>query len=158
MDDHKLFFRKSKTKLHRILLKRICSTTESYWNLLIDIQEHLFYWLHTKNSNCYGYRYETKYIYFAALSVGGKRNWKTKIFVSLTLQSYYFLMACFKTIILKNITLWLCKVHVFEVPLSICVFDYYRKIYKRKQPFTVAINKKTDILLTIPFQKMKRWI
>ena len=34
------------------------------------------------------------------------------------------------------------KVHVFEVPLSFDVFDYYRKICKRKQTaFTVAINK-----------------
>ena len=42
MDGLKLLFRKSKTKSHRILLKRICNTTESSWNLLIYIQKHYF--------------------------------------------------------------------------------------------------------------------
>ena len=49
------------------------------------------------------------------------------------------------------------KVHVFEVPLSFCVFDYSRKICKRKQQFTLAINKTTEILVfRIHFQKMKK--
>ena len=43
MDDQKLFLPKSKTKSHWILLKRICNTTESSWNLFINIQKHLFW-------------------------------------------------------------------------------------------------------------------
>ena len=42
MDDHKLFFWKSKTRSHIILLKKICNTAESSWNLLINIQKQLF--------------------------------------------------------------------------------------------------------------------
>ena len=34
MDGLKLLFRKNKTKPHRILLKTICNTTESSWNLI----------------------------------------------------------------------------------------------------------------------------
>ena len=41
-------------------------------------------------------------------------------------------------------------------PLSFCVLDYHRKICERKQPFTVAINKKIETLLSIHFQKMKK--
>ena len=83
--------------------------------------------------------------YFTVLKVGGTRNSKSKNFVSLTLSSYYFLMACFKTIILKHVLQKTkCLNCLFAVsltgPLSFCVFEYYRQICKRKQSFTVAID------------------
>ena len=57
MGAHKLFFWKSKTKSHILLLKKLCNAAESSLNLLGNIQKHLFYLLQTKNSKCYGYKY-----------------------------------------------------------------------------------------------------
>ena len=79
-----------------------------------------------------------KKTYFAVLQVFGRCNLKSKNFVSLTVQTYHFLITCFKTIVLKTyFTENKGEVKVFEVPvfvtsltepLSFCVSDYYRKI------------------------------
>ena len=79
-----------------------------------------------------------KKTYFAVLQVFGRCNLKSKNFVSLTVQTYHFLITCFKTIVLKTcFTENKGEVKVFEVPvfvtlliepLSFCVSDYDRKI------------------------------
>lgn len=92
---------------------------------------------------------------FCILQVGGLWNSKSKNFVFLTAQNFYFLMACFNTIVL--ITYFeenKVKVHSFEVPvfvasltepLSFYVSDCDRKI---KQQFTVIIKKNLTSYLT----------
>ena len=82
-------------------------------------------------------------------------------FIELLFFNGLFQNNYFKKHILQKTKLkYKCLKRLFVVsltePLSFCVFDYYRKICKRRQPFTVAINKKIETLLSIHFQKMKK--
>ena len=55
--------------------------------------------------------------YFAVFKVGDIWKSKSKNFVSLTVYSYCFLMACFKTFQKTNFAESKVKVYMFEVPV-----------------------------------------
>ena len=81
------------------------------------------------------------------------------LFVNGVFQNNYFKTHILQKTKLKYTCLMCLIVASLTEPLSFCVFDYYRKVCKRKQLFTtVAINKNTEILLSIHFHKMKQWI
>ena len=144
MDGLKLLSRKNKTKPHRILLKTICNTTESSWNLIyINIyltnctqnltkQQLLLAALPKKNIFCStvgGWYKELKlkdFCVFDFIELLFNGMLQNNTFKKRILQITKLKYTCLKC---------LCRSNVFE---------YYRKICKRKQPFTVAINKNLE--------------
>ena len=145
MDGLKLLFRKSKTKSHRILLKTICNATESSCNLI---------YINIYLTNC-TQNFTKQQLLLAALpkknktfcsTVGGwykelkLKDFRVFGFIELLfngmLQNNTFKKRILQITKLKYTCLkCLCRSNVFE---------YYRKICKRKQPFTVAINKNLE--------------
>ena len=106
------------------------------------------------------------YIYIFCSIIGGwYKELKVKEFCVFDFRELLFFNGMFqnnyfkKHILQKTKLKYTCLKRLFLVlltePLLFCVFDYYSKIYQRKQVLTVPINKKIVILLSIHFQKMK---
>ena len=136
METHNLLCQKSSTKSHRIALKSLSNTPKCSWNLLTNVRKTaILTATRIENSNCYSYKYDKNHIllYYRWVIYGTSKS-KNSVFDCLEL----FLIACFKTIILKTyFEENKVKAHVYEVPafvasltepLSFCVSDHDGKI------------------------------